>query len=385
MRDMSLTPGVRREWPLPRGLIILIGAASAVLVVAGLRAASGIVGPIFLAVVLTIAVYPLRRYPAKHGWPAWSGTLVGIVAVYVLLLALSAAIVVATARFATLLPQYKSDFNDLVQDGAAKLKSLGIGQSQIDSISNSFNASQLVTAAEHVLQDFLSLAGNLFFVVTLLLFLGIDATHFPEKLNANRAERPAFVRALESFADGTRRYLVVSTIFGLIVAVLDTIFLAFTPIPAPLLWGLLAFITNYIPNVGFVIGLVPPAILGLLEGGPGLMLLVIAVYSVLNVLIQSVIQPKVVGDAVDLSSSLTFVSLIFWAWVLGPVGALFAVPLSLLAKALLVDVDKDSQWLKHLLGSGPVAPEPDDETAPSDKAPATSVQQRLGNDDHHTE
>ena len=76
-------------------------------------------------------------------------------------------------------------------------------------------------------------------------------------------------------------------------------------VPLPLTWGLLAFITNYIPNIGFIIGLIPPAILGLLEGGPSLMLAVIAVYCVLNVVIQSVIQPKVVGDAVGLSTTLT--------------------------------------------------------------------------------
>ena len=91
--------------------------------------------------------------------------------------------------------------------------------------------------------------------------------------------------------------------FGLIVAMLDTIFLAFTPVPVPLLWGLLAFITNYIPNIGFVVGLVPPAILGLLEGGPWLMVLIIAVYSVLNFIIQSVIQPKFVGDTVGLTGT----------------------------------------------------------------------------------
>jgi AI-2 transport protein TqsA len=389
MRDMSVTQGVDRESTLPRVLIILIGAGSAVLVVAGLRWASGIVGPTFLAIVLTVLVYPLRRYPLKRGWPAWSGPLVGIVAVYALLLSLTAAMVLATARFATLLPQYESDFNDLVQSGTAKLKDYGVGKAQIESVSKSFDASQFVSAAEGVLQHLLSLTSSLFFVVTLLLFLGIDATHFPETLNANREDRPAVVAALESFADGTRRYLVVATVFGLIVAVLDTIFLAFTPIPAPLLWGLLAFITNYIPNVGFVIGLVPPAILGLLEGGPKLMLLVIVVYSVLNVLIQSVIQPKVVGDVVGLSSSLTFVSLIFWAWVLGPVGALLAVPLSLLAKALLVDVDKDSRWLKPLLGSGAETAHSHDETTLSqsetDNRPTASVQQRFGHDDRYPE
>ena len=148
----------------------------------------------------------------------------------------------------------------------------------------------------------------------------------------------------------------VATVFGFIVAVLDTTFLFFTPIPDPLVWGILAFITNYIPNVGFVVGLVPPAVLGLLEGGPGLMLLVIVVYSALNAVIQSVIQPRVVGEAVGLSGSVTFISLVFWAWVLGAVGALFAVPLTLLAKALLVDVDPRAAWLSPLLAGGPEVP-----------------------------
>jgi AI-2 transport protein TqsA len=170
---------------------MLIGAGSAVLVVAGLRWASGIVGPTFLAIVLTVTVYPLRRYPLKRGWPAWSGPLVGIVAVYALLLSLTAAMVLATARFATLLPQYESDFNDLVQSGTAKLKDYGVGKARIECVSESFDASQFVSAAEGVLQHLLSLTSSLFFVVTLLLFLGIDATHFPEKLNANREDRPA--------------------------------------------------------------------------------------------------------------------------------------------------------------------------------------------------
>ena len=125
----------------------------------------------------------------------------------------------------------------------------------------------------------------------------------------------------------------------MIVAVIDTIALAFLGIPVPLLWGLLAFITNYIPNIGFVIGLIPPALLGLLEGGLGADDRRDRVYCVINLVIQSVIQPKFVGDAVGLSTTLTFLSLVFWAWVLGPLGALLAIPLTLLAKALLVDVD----------------------------------------------
>jgi AI-2 transport protein TqsA len=122
-------------------------------------------------------------------------------------------------------------------------------------------------------------------------------------------------------------------------------------IPVPVLWGLLAFITNYIPNIGFVIGVVPPAILGLLEGGWAKGLAVVVVYSVINLVIQSVIQPKFVGDAVGLSTTLTFLSLVFWTWVLGGLGALLAIPLSLLVRSLLVDVDPKSQWLTPLLSN----------------------------------
>ncbi len=267
--------------------------------------------------MLTIAVHPMRGYAARLGVPPWAGTLVGIVTVYVVLLLLAASLVIAVARFATLMPSYQDKFDELLQSGLDTLAGYGVSRDQINDITSSFDVGQAVSVAGSALNGALSLTSNLLFIITLLLFMGIDAAHLPGKLEAARGERPAVVAALDAFADGTRRYLVVSTVFGLIVAVLDTAFLAFTPVPVPLLWGLLAFITNYIPNIGFVIGLVPPAILGLLEGGPWLMLLIIAVYSVLNFVIQSVIQPKFVGDSVGISGTLTFLSLVFWAWVLG--------------------------------------------------------------------
>ena len=101
------------------------------------------------------------------------------------------------------------------------------------------------------------------------------------------------------------------------MAVIDTGFLWWVGVPLPLLWGMLVFITNYIPNVGFIIGVVPPALLGLVQGGPKLMIIVIIGYSVINFVIQSIIQPKVMADAVNLSLTLTFVSLIFWTFVIG--------------------------------------------------------------------
>ena len=106
-----------------------------------------------------------------------------------------------------------------------------------------------------------------------------------------------------------------------------------------------------------MIGLIPPAVLALLDSGVGLMLAVIAVYCVLNLVIQSVIQPKIVGDAVGLSTTLTFVSLVFWSWIIGPGGTVLAVPLSLLVRALLVDADPRARWLTPIIANRPDEPE----------------------------
>ena len=126
-----------------------------------------------------------------------------------------------------------------------------------------------------------------------------------------------------------------------------------------MLWAVLAFITNYIPNVGFLIGLVPPALLALLTLGlPRDARWSSPIYCVLNFVIQSLIQPRYVGDSVGLATTTTFVALVFWAWLLGPLGALLAIPLTLLVKALLVDVDPAARWANALAGSLAAEPRP---------------------------
>jgi AI-2 transport protein TqsA len=110
---------------------------------------------------------------------------------------------------------------------------------------------------------------------------------------------------------------------------------------------------------------VPPALLGLLTGGPQLMLIVILVYCGINFVVQSIIQPRFIGDAVGLSVTVTFLVLVFWAWLLGPLGAILAIPLTLLAKALLVDVDPRAKWADALLRDTPKEPDADAPPKPS--------------------
>ena len=184
-----------------------------------------------------------------------------------------------------------------------------------------------------------------------MLFLSVDAGGIERRLAAVAGDRPELESALRSLAHGTRSYLLVSTVFGIIVGVLDGAALAIIGVPLPVLWGVLSFITNYIPNVGFILGLIPPALLALLALGVPEMLAVIVVYCVLNFVIQSLIQPRYVGDSVGLAITTTFVALVFWTWLLGPLGALLAIPLTLLVKALLVDVDPSARWASALAGS----------------------------------
>ncbi|MGO4257234.1 AI-2E family transporter [Marmoricola sp. RAF53] len=354
MTDTAETrPGQKSNTVLPRGLLIVLGFAASVITVAGMKAVAGIISPVFLAVVLMITVFPIRGWLVRHRVPNVLATVATILAVYAILIAMLVALIVSVARMAALVPTYAPQINDLVDNVTTWLGDLGVKKEQTDTLVNSLDVGKLFGYATDILKSALSILTNVFLIGILVLFIGLDAARFPTHLLSARDERPAVVDALVSFASGTRKYFAVSAGFGLVVAIIDTAALYALGIPAAGVWGVLAFVTNFIPNIGFVIGVIPPALIGLLEGGVGTMLAVIIIYCLINFVIQSVIQPKIVGDALGLSTTLTFVSLMFWAWVIGPMGALLAIPLTLLAKALLIDVDPEARWALPLISGNP--------------------------------
>ena len=340
-----------RAWPLPRGLLVMLGLATSVIAVAGMKAFASVLGPVLLGLVLTLSVHPLLALLVRHRWPRALATTVTLLVTLGIVVGIAVSLALSFAQLATLLPSYQSRFAALVTETADALAGLGVGAQQVRAALSGIDFGAIAGLIGNLLLGLANALSGLLFILSVLLFMGLDAAGFPQRLRSVAGERPEIVAALAGFARGTRSYLVVTTVFGLIVAVLDGAALWLMGVPLALLWGLVAFVTNYIPNIGFIIGVIPPALLGLLEGGPRLMLLVIVVYVVINFVIQSVIQPKFIGDAVDLSLTLTFLSLVFWAWVIGPLGAILAVPLTLLAKALLVDVDPSTRWLATLLTS----------------------------------
>ncbi|MEG8036628.1 AI-2E family transporter [Sphingomonas sp. LR61] len=144
--------------------------------------------------------------------------------------------------------------------------------------------------------------------------------------------------------------MVVTAVLGAAVSALDALALVLLGVPGAALWGLLAFITGFIPNIGYWIGIIPPVILALLANGWQNAIVVIVVYAVINGVIQSGLQPHIVGSAVSLNQTIAFLSVVFWSAVLGPMGAVLAIPLTLLVRAVLVDANPDARWMRPVLG-----------------------------------
>ena len=341
----------------PRGVVILLGAAAAVVSVAGIYAASWLLGPLLLAFVIVLAVNPIQGWLRRRGWPAWAATLSLVVVIYGGLLVLSVFLVASVSQLAAVLSQNAGKSQQLVASLSAALTKVGIDPTQSARAAGDADLSKLVPAVGGLLSGVGSVLAGLVLVLALLLFLTAESGGAARRMRMIADERQPVVSALEGFVHGTRNYLIVTAVFGLIVAVLDGAALAIMGVPLALLWAVLSFLTNFIPNVGFVVGLVPPALLALVTGGWQSALAVVIVYCVLNLVIQSLIQPHFIGDSVGLSTTVTFVALLFWAWILGALGALLAIPLTLLIKAILVDADPQAHWVEALVGSDPGRPE----------------------------
>ncbi len=344
-------PGRPLDIQLPRGLAILLTVAAGFIGIAGIRAFASSIGPIFLALVVVVVVSPIYTALCRKGAPSWLAAVALLISSFGVLSIMFMALVWTGTELALLLrsDEYTSRFGELQTEVESLMSRFGFTNEDIGEVVDGIDVASVVGQVTSALSSLLSVSSAIILVLITMLFMVMDTGKWIETLDRVAVARPAIAEALRKFARQTRAYFVVSTIFGLIVSALDVTALLILGVPLPFVWGVLALITNYIPNIGFVLGLGPPAFLAFFEGGWQLSVWVIVVYFAINTIVQSVIQPKIVGDAVGLSATLTFVSLIFWGWVMGALGALLAVPMTLLTKALLIDADPGARWVAPLI------------------------------------
>jgi AI-2 transport protein TqsA len=327
--------------------------AGLIVIAAGLRSTANIVAPVFLVITLVITVAPLRGLLVRRHWPSWLASAVSLVAIYALLALILGSVVFAIARLVDKLPDYANAFNEIFASLMNVADQLGFGREQIEALASSVQLSSLAGPARALLSGIGGGLSLLLLIVTIVIFLAFEAGTMSERLAVIRQTRPHISAGLSNFAVRVRKYWIVTTVFGFIVAALDVIALLIIGVPLFVTWGVLAFVTNYIPNIGFILGVLPPALIALLDGGVGSAVAVVVVYTVINVVVQTIIQPRFTGDAVGISATVAFASLIFWAYLLGTLGALLAIPATLFLKSVLLDNSDPPSWLNALVSSSP--------------------------------
>jgi predicted PurR-regulated permease PerM len=348
--DTAVEPEPVGSPALPRATVILLGIAAAVVITFGLSAMRGVVGPVFFALVLTICVHPARRWLEGRGVPRGLATGAAILTVFALLAGFFAILLFGLAQFTALLPQFAPQIKDATEQLGDALAAVGFGQAQIETILDGLEPSRAVDVVSNILGGISGIVFGLVVLLTLLILMAMDATYAPAILHQMQPRRPALVVALAKYGRNVRRYMVVTTALGIAQGILNFVALLILQVPGALLWGLLSFICSFIPNIGYFIAIIPPIVFGFLTGGLPTVIAIIVVYGLVNAVVQSIIQPKVVGKAVELSESITFASVLFWAVVLGPIGAILAVPLTLLGRAVLIDADPSIAWWRPVTG-----------------------------------
>lgn len=351
-------PAVKPSIPALVSAVVVIGAIA--LTLGLMQDLSSIVAPIFLAMNLMIAAFPLYTWMVRHRVPRLVASLTTGVAVFVVLVLGLAAIVWSVTKMVQTLSGYSEQFYAFYDQSIEFLGRFGFDEAALLDSLKSISPSNILDLASSLVSGTSAATGIVVVIVIMIVFMVMDLPSVGERLRITHHLHPRFSDSISAFVVGIRRYWLVTTVFGLIVALLNGGVLLALGISLPLVWVVLSFITNYIPNVGFVIGLVPPAVVALVEQGPWTALIVVAAYCVLNFVIQSLIQPKFTGDAVGVTPTVSFVSLLLWAWVFGALGALIALPATLAVKALLIDSDPRLRWVNAFISNEPsaIAPTP---------------------------
>ncbi len=332
--------------PTAKALIVL---AALVIVLAGIKAASAIMVPFFLSGFIAIACSPLINWASQHKIPKWvSVTLVILIIVFIGFL-LAGLVGQSLTEFKQNLPAYKLKLSDEFSWIAERLASFNIN------IDRSLIASYLDPGmAMSVATNFISGMGgalsNLLLILLTVIFMLFESDSIPQRLHIALADPDMKMLHVDRFITSVNSYLAIKTVVSLATGLFIGIWLYVMDIDHFLLWAVLAFMLNYIPNIGSIIAAVPAVIIGFVQYGLASAGLVALGFMLVNTVMGNMVEPRLLGKGMGLSTLVVFLSLIFWGWLLGSVGMLLSVPLTMIVKIAL-ESREESRWLAVLLSS----------------------------------
>jgi AI-2 transport protein TqsA len=337
----------------PNAAQVLLIIASFVVVVAGMSAAKAIIVPFLLAAFISVISSPPLFWLKERKVPTWIALLIVMFVILFFLLLIGALVASSVTDFSDKLPLYEArleEQTDAVLNWLVRIH-VDVDRLELDKIFNSAAVMQFVAM---LLNQLVGMLTNGVLILLTVIFMLLEASSIPTKLQAIFRKPEASLKRIKYFIGTVNRYMAIQTVVSLATGACVAIFLTIMGVDYALLWGVLAFLLNYIPNIGSIMAALPPILLTIIQFGLGRAVGVAIGYLVINMSIGNIISPRLMGRGLGLSTLVVFLSLIFWGWILGPIGMLLSVPLTMTVKIAL-ESSEDTRWLAILLGTEEVS------------------------------
>jgi predicted PurR-regulated permease PerM len=311
-------------------LHVLQISAYLIIIAAGMKAAAPVVNVILLALLLAMSMMPVILWLMKKGVPKAVSLLITIF-LLIFVTGLIASILSAAAfGIAEKIPQYEQQLLTLKTDVIQFLLKVGIDVSSILS-HQLYNPENLMGIATDFISGIISTFSNFTIVFLLIIFLLIDTAGLRYKIHKGEKTLSKGLFKFTELADEIRKYISISAFTGLLTAIGNLILLLILGVDFPFLWAFLSLLFSFIPNIGFILSVIPPAFLALAESGITEAIIIVIGFVIINAIVENIIKPKFMGEELNLSLFVIFVSLIVWTWILGAMGAILAIPLTISA------------------------------------------------------
>lgn len=323
--------------------------AALVIVIAGVRAAGAFFLPLLVAMFIAVVSTPVLAGLERMKVPRLLAIVLTVLLDVAALAGLVALIASSLSGFHEAVPRYQLAVAELLLTTVDALRERSV-PIESDGVALLGDPAWIMRALADLLRELTEVVSNALLVVLLVVFMLFEMAPMRAKLAVLLGSPSRHLPALAATAAKVQRYLVVKTLLSTLTGVLFGVWLGLLGLDFTLLWALAAFLFNFIPTVGPAIATIPPVLIALLTLGPGGALAVAVGCLVINVVVGNVLEPRMMGEALGLSTLVVFASMLFWGWLWGPVGALLAVPLTMLLRDALA-LGPTTRWLAALLGS----------------------------------
>ena len=306
--------------------------------------------PFLLAIFISIIADAPISWLGKWGVPGGLAIVIVIVGMILVLLGATMVLTTSIEDFSTSLPEYQAGLQKSVANITPALARIGITMPD-NEIRNLINPSLAMSLANSLLTSITQLLSNAALIAMFVILMLLEASDLSTKVDVIRGDEGKSRANIARFIKNTKQYMAMKTAICLAEGILITIGMTVVGVNDAVLWGFLTFLLNFIPTIGLILAAIPPVLLAWLQYGPRSAIYAAICFLFVNIVVGNIIEPRLMGRGMGLSTLVIFISLVFWGWLLGPVGMVLSVPLTMLAK-FWAETDEKTRWIAVLLSSG---------------------------------